>query len=350
MKVLTKIASVFLMPLLLVSATNGAATDTCPLDGVWEQANFPPWSGENYIYSFKFKAPVDLHFGYALYISNPLFPSSTYGTRGKMVIDRLNLNSFVEEGGFMTCSGMVMAKYLSKQDNYAQLYIKTSYEGGECNWRVPFRIEYASEREFILSPGKSCVALETSGMKARDGNLYAAPYRLENRNLQSTYVNPSFSMLPLKDMQFREVAYGLDFMPFDAKTISLQIYNHFSDFPCLSTSFYNGKECLQIPLETTSAGLGVYSCLRTKYAFAVSKDGREMRTYQERKPNDVLIQSIIFPPVKNGESKTYDCEITASGCGELDRWSFTYSFDVVIDQNYFGSCQNAEWCVEEILP
>ena len=345
-----KLASLFSLPIFLLSPSSSSARSL--FDNVWVDLNFPAWNGGNYIYSFEIEAPIDLtSFSYGLYVSNPMYPSSTYGTSGKLLIDRFDLNAVIKKGDTYICSGMILASKLSKSYNDAKLYFKTKYDGGSYNWYIPFSLDYSPPTTFRFEPEKesSYVASEARGIGiSHDGSVYEGPYRFESLYCKENYVNPSFHKIPLREMRFREVAYSIELNPFEPNEISLRILNYFDDFPLFTPEVIEGRKCIEIPLKAIPSGLGVYTTLQTVDEFVISADGRTMRHWKDAQKGDTYIHDIILPPVKGGESKTYEFEIYASGFGEVDAWSMIYPFTISINANWFGSCQNATWCVEEI--
>ena len=344
----------FLVPLGILPASSSGMMEgsVCRPSAPWLVFDFPAYDGgDKYVFHYEFTSPVDLDFGFQLYIENPRNPATTYGSRGRLVLDYSGFPDKCEAGDSVIGMGVLTSSSMSVSYNNMTFITETRAEDGTiCRWATVFEVGYAIPYHFEFSPnGNGFSAQTANGVAAKGGIIYTQPWRFYYRDLEESYHDPVAGILPLGEMLFKEEDYKYVSVDWEPETLVLRLFDHFDEFPHFPAKWLeDGRECIEIPLVTKDGDFGSYRSLRTKELYCYSRDGKEMKPLSARQPGDLIGNEFRIPRVGSGEGKEYAFEIFAGGFGELDRWSFTYPFSVTVDRNWFGSCRTSAWCVEEI--
>lgn len=350
MKKLRLLLGLFLLWPLLGSFTVKAAV-VYPTDfgGFSDRTIYPITTNEyNFKYTWGFHATQDVKIELNAYIHSDIIDQKTGGAGYQAVISRSPIE--VKAGNDYLWSRMIMADDITESIYTVECEFTLSYPGKRTVfWPTYFKFGTMlnGKTYYTLDPDTDTNVKGTYGLgtRFRNGRAYCYSHEIQTKGIQSVYTAPQANVVPLSQMLFKQKDYALQEIPFVPTKADLVLTNHIDLLPAFETSLYRGRRVVGFPLVFEEMSKNVYYPVSKDYMFT-SPDGRTLRPKQGS-AHDIRTKDILLPPVKTGESRTYDFVLILQGVGENGLWHLSINFSIIQTGNYFGSCGNSEFCVEE---
>lgn len=219
-------------------------------------------------------------------------------------------------------------------------------DAGWTDWANEFSLGYEEGVSWNITGSGSLGVAPGKGAMAKNGRIYDKPYRIDFFSAFERIVDPKGGRLSFGSLSFRETDYSGHVIPFSPQNADLLIWGKVEKFRFLPKIDIQGQQVVFLPMEMVK-GEGYEVSFSLKEEWALNPSFSEMRQKEKKQVGDLLTQDLYFPLVKEGETDSWDCLMRLRGCGENDKWSIDWNFEVLVTRNHFGSCFNSDWCVRE---
>lgn len=190
---------------------------------------------------------------------------------------------------------------------------------------------YAATR--YISSAAHCFEYKVTAKGLSNTFVPTAPFfYLSNFHFYSTFGDGQASTQVIKPLEAKSIAFRIR----GAQDV-IKIGTKGSD----SSGPYN-----DIPLVNGGSGTDSYLNLKNKYK--MTDNGREMYEVSEDVNEPYTLTSqFAFPPKAGARSRTYRCSIIFNSAGISGIDTYIYNFSYIQNKNFFGSCDNSDYCVAE---
>lgn len=219
---------------------------------------------------------------------------------------------------------------------------------GPVNWESN-HVAPSSER-IVPSSGTTKREYEHLYWEYEEGVRYIriASKTMEFSGFASSFTDYKLNTVPLMNMRVRESYIWGGYMTPRYTSATLYALNNTSKFTIGRNATYMNATRRAFDLEFYKATSNNFYGLRLKDTTAVSPDGRNQRPLSQKQPNDVATKYIYLPPVKTGESVTYDFVLELTGAGNGACTTYTHAFSYTKTKNIAGFCENSDYCIVEV--